>query len=221
MFPLCKPSSAPHQAGIARRVESPTPLHYAAADGDLAAVQKLLAEGADPNATAYFGMTPLHVVVKQYSMRQRNFHAANRWGECTKLLLEAGANPMLRCHPDTTPAGLGDGHVPPALRDAMSAMAAEGVWLEDERNLRQDDVQHTHGGAPRPGERSAACHRVSEQRLAELTAMAAGMERAEYADRCAVVSEHVRIGWWTSRNKDRHARAPKRPLFAVSKMTTA
>jgi len=221
MYPICKPRSAPRQPGITRRVESPTPLHYAAADGDVATVQKLLAEGADPNATAYFGMTPLHVVVKQYSLRQGNFRSADGWAECTKLLLESGANPMLRCHPNTTPAGMGEGLVPPALRDVMIAMAAEGVWLEDERILKQDDVQLTHGGAPRPGERVAACHRISERRLSELMDVAARMEREEQADRSMVVSEHVRIGWWTSRKKDRHAHSPKRALLPIHELATA
>lgn len=222
MYPICKPRSVPRQPGIARRVESPTPLHYAAAEGDVATVRELLAAGADPNATAYFGMTPLHVVVKQYSWRCRNFRSANRWGECAKLLLEAGANPMLRCMPNTTPAGLGDGHVPPALRDAMVAMAAEGVWLEDERKLKQEEhINDLYGGAQRPGERAAAGVGVSDRRLAELTAEAARMEREELENRGRMSQEHVRIGWWTKRKPNRHARAPRRSAVKSSEVVMA
>ena len=128
---------------------------------------------------------------------------------------------MLRCHPNTTPAGMGEGLVPPALRDVMIAMAAEGVWLEDERELTQTDVLEPYGGKASAGDRLLPCHRISEQRLAELTNIAARMEREEKADRSKVASEHVRIGWWTSRKIDRHARAPKRAPVAVSKMVTA
>lgn len=222
MYPICKPRSVPRQPGIARRVESPTPLHYAAAEGDVAAIRKLLAEGAEPNATAYFGMTPLHVVVKQYSWRCRNFLSADRWAECAKLLLEGGANPMLRCMPNTTPAGFGEGHVPPALRDAMTAMAAEGVWLEDERSYTQEDgLKDLYGGAQRPGERAAAGVGVSDRRLAELTAEAARMEREELDNRGRMSQEHVRIGWWTKRKPNRHARAPKRSTGSRSEVAMA
>jgi ankyrin repeat protein len=37
-----------------------TPLHYAAADGNLAEVRRLLAEGASPGAADDDGRTPLH-----------------------------------------------------------------------------------------------------------------------------------------------------------------
>lgn len=222
MYPICKPRSVPRQPGITRRVESPTPLHYAAAEGDVAAIRKLLAEGAEPNATAYFGMTPLHVVVRQYSWRCRNFFSADRWAECAKLLLEGGANPMLRCMPNTTPAGLGEGHVPPALRDAMTAMAAEGVWLEDERSYTQEDrLKDLYGGAQRPGERAVAGVGVSNRRLAEMTAVAARMEREELDNRGRMSQEHVRIGWWTKRKPNRHARAPKRSTGSRSEVAMA
>lgn len=222
MYPICKPRSVPRQPGITRRVESPTPLHYAAAEGDVATVRKLLTEAVDPNATAYFGMTPLHVVVKRYSWRCRNFLSTDRWAECAKLLLEGGANPMLRCMPNTTPAGLGDGHVPPALRDAMTAMATEGVWLEDERVLtQQDGLKDLYGGAQRPGERAVTGVGVSDRRLAAMTAMAARMEREEQDDRCRMSPEHVRIGWWTKRKPKRQARVPKRSLAKSAEIAMA
>jgi ankyrin repeat protein len=65
-----------------------TPLHIAAAEGDAAAVQRLLARRANPNATlrtnesrnADWGSTPLH------------YAAAVGSAECVRLLLGAGAN---------------------------------------------------------------------------------------------------------------------------------
>lgn len=226
MYPICKPRSVPRQPGITRRVESPTPLHYAAADGDVAAVHKLLAEGADSNATAYFGMTPLHVVVKQYSWRCRNFLSADRWAECAKLLLEAGANPMLRCMPDTTPAGLGDGFVPPILRDAMVVLAERGVWRDDDRNPRErwrhawlEAESEGEGCADtdfelenvRPGSRCEdARQRLSPETLELIEETAKRLEESEQGDRLALNHKHVRIGWWTKRKPNRHARAPKR-----------
>jgi ankyrin repeat protein len=39
---------------------APTSLHRAASEGALSEAQKLLAEGADPNAIDHYGDTPLH-----------------------------------------------------------------------------------------------------------------------------------------------------------------
>ena len=39
---------------------SASALHWAAYNNDLGAAQRLLAEGADPNAMNRFGVTPLH-----------------------------------------------------------------------------------------------------------------------------------------------------------------
>lgn len=235
MYPICKPRSIPRQPGITRRVESPTPLHYAAAEGDVAAVQKLLAEGANPNATAYFGMTPLHVVVKQYSWRRRNFRGADQWAECAKLLLEGGANPMLRCMPNTTPAGLGEGFVPPILRDAMVVLAERGVWREDDRDhrtkwrytwldARSDDGSHaaTEAEDVRPGARSEdERQRLSAATLGLIEETAKRFEESEQGDRLALVSEHVRIGWWTQRKPNRHAHSPRRGKVPPSSIAMA
>ncbi|KAG2419123.1 hypothetical protein HFD88_002227 [Aspergillus terreus] len=57
-----------------------TPLHHAAASGSLDCVRFLLHEGADVNASADHGMTPLHCAAKR-----------PRGREIAELLLEAGA----------------------------------------------------------------------------------------------------------------------------------
>jgi ankyrin repeat protein len=59
--------------------EGRSDLHYAACDGDLAAVQKLLSTGADVNLQDRRGWTPLH------------FAAQARSEEVTKCLLAHGA----------------------------------------------------------------------------------------------------------------------------------
>ena len=203
-------------------------------------LRALLSAGGDPAA---FGWTDIFLAVAFGMMEdleealtgKSDIEAVDGWGrtafllsiqvghiEKTKLLLEAGANPMLRCMPNTTPAGLGEGHVPPALRDAMIAMAAEGVWLEDERKLKQEEhINDLYGGAQRPGERAAAGVGVSDRRLAELTAEAARMEREELDNRGRMSQEHVRIGWWTKRKPNRHARAPKRSTGSRSEVAMA
>jgi uncharacterized protein len=65
-----------------------TPLHNALVPlceaVDLALIQRLLGEGADPSAADDSGFTPLH------------FAAQESLGEATRLLLAAGANPNAR-----------------------------------------------------------------------------------------------------------------------------
>lgn len=57
-----------------------TPLHYAAATGDLACVKCLIKSQADVNAGIY-GKSPLYYAV------------LNNAADCVKALLEAGASP--------------------------------------------------------------------------------------------------------------------------------
>jgi hypothetical protein len=228
------PTDVPRQPGITRRFAPPTRLHEAAKNGDVKAIQSLLAERADPNATTYFGFTPLHLTVREYAYRLRNFVSADRWAECARLLLEAGANPLLRCFPNTTAAGAGEGHVPPALRDAMVVLAERCVWRrDDERGFHEvcklakrakavrqptdwddDDEQND---APdlkdvRPGERSAPCHRVSPRTLDAMTDIARAMEDDEELDRSAPMPEHTRSGWWTARQKTGRQRPSYREI---------
>jgi hypothetical protein len=229
-----KPTDVPRQPGITRRFAPPTRLHEAAKIGDVMAIQSLLAESADPNATTYFGFTPLHLVVREYAYRQRNFVSADRWAECARLLLEAGANPLLRCFPNTTAAGVGEGHVPPALRDAMVMLAEQGVWRrDDERGFhevcklakRTQSARHLSSGYDddeecdasewkdvRPGERSAPRHRVSARKLDEMTHIARAMEDNEELDRGAAMPQHTRSGWWTARQKTGRQRPSYREI---------
>jgi uncharacterized protein len=57
-----------------------TPLHYAAANGDVAVVTKLLAQGSDLNQQDDNGWSPLHFAAQAVS------------APITELLLSAGAN---------------------------------------------------------------------------------------------------------------------------------
>lgn len=70
-----------------------TPLHYAAADGNLAEGRRLLAEGANPGAADDDGWTPLHF-------------AAQGWHvELAELLLSAGAQVDAKDAHGNTPLG--------------------------------------------------------------------------------------------------------------------
>lgn len=75
-----------------RTVQGSTPLHLAAANPDLSALQALLDAGADPNARDGEGATPLHIAA--YTQNAR--HA--------QRLLEAGADPLAKTNAgrDTT-----------------------------------------------------------------------------------------------------------------------
>lgn len=72
------------KARDARTALGSTPLHLAATNPDLSAMQALLAAKADPNARDNDGATPLHMAA--YSSRARH----------TQILLEAGADPLAK-----------------------------------------------------------------------------------------------------------------------------
>ena len=68
----------------ARTAQGSTPLHLAATNPDLTAMQALIAAGANVMARDNDGATPLHMAA--YSSRAKN----------TQMLLEAGADPLLK-----------------------------------------------------------------------------------------------------------------------------
>lgn len=78
----------------ARTDQGSTPLHLAAANPDVTALQALVAAGADPNARDADGLTPLHMAA--YSQQAR--HA--------RLLLEAGADPMAKTNAGRDPTSM-------------------------------------------------------------------------------------------------------------------
>jgi ankyrin repeat protein len=65
-----------------------SPLHYAAANGDVNEVRRLLAEGADPGTADAVGFTPLHfaaqeqhpAVVEVLLAAGADLRATDRWG---------------------------------------------------------------------------------------------------------------------------------------------
>jgi len=101
-------------------------LHFAAGDGDLVAVQALVAEGRDVNATDSIGLTPLHYAAAGEHINVVRFLIANGADvnaideatagdtplgrvaqECSlamaKVLLDAGANPLISGMMQLTP----------------------------------------------------------------------------------------------------------------------
>jgi ankyrin repeat protein len=70
------------------------PLHLAAANPDVGALQALLAAGADPNVRDSEGLTPLHMAA--YAQHAR--HA--------QLLLEAGADPYAKTNAGRDPTSM-------------------------------------------------------------------------------------------------------------------
>lgn len=71
-----------------------TPLHLAATNPDLTALQVLIAAGADPNVRDNDGATPLHMA----AYTQNAKHA--------RLLLEAGADPMAKTNVGRDPTSM-------------------------------------------------------------------------------------------------------------------
>ena len=89
-----------------------TPLHYAAADGDVAVCSTLVGAGADPNAADDNGWTALH------------FAAQAQSPDVTTVLLKAGASKEVKDNCGNTPlwratmTSRGRGDVIAKLRDA-------------------------------------------------------------------------------------------------------
>lgn len=77
-----------------RTAQGSTPLHLAATNPDLSALQTLIAAGADPNARDNDGTMPLHLAA--YSQNAR--HA--------RLLLEAGADPYAKTNAGRDPTSM-------------------------------------------------------------------------------------------------------------------
>lgn len=87
------------QALHARDAEGRTPLHLASAQGDVAAVERLIGEGADLGAKDNAGETPLHLA------------ALHGHVDAIRRLIQGGADIGSRCNTGKTPlhkaAGLG------------------------------------------------------------------------------------------------------------------
>jgi uncharacterized protein len=106
-----------------------TPLHYAALEGDMGEVLRLLADGSDPDASDSTGFTPLHFAAQEYkvdavrelvrggaSVDVANGHGNTPlWtavfnsegrGEIIALLRAAGANPAHVNNAGRTPVQL-------------------------------------------------------------------------------------------------------------------
>ncbi|WP_196778708.1 ankyrin repeat domain-containing protein [Cognatilysobacter tabacisoli] len=123
-------------------------LHYAAADGDVRAVEQLLKAGSDPNAPDRNGWTPLH------------FAAQASAADVVSALLRAGATTEPRDAFGNTPlwravfSSRGQGDVIRALRAARADPLAENnsgispVGLA--RNIGNFDVAQFFADVPVP-----------------------------------------------------------------------
>jgi hypothetical protein len=111
-----------------------TPLHEFARDGSLGEVERLLADGADPNAGDEAGKTPLH------------WAAANGHVGTAEALIKGGANPNLRDAAGATPIDLAvaGGH----SQTAESLRAASGQFpLESSGGAQVETVPENTGAS--------------------------------------------------------------------------
>ena len=92
--------------------EGRSDLHYAACDGDLAAVQKLVSLGAEVNLQDKHGWAPLHFAAQAHSKEVTTYLLAH--GASVDLVDGYGNTPLFKA----TFASRGDGSVIRALRTA-------------------------------------------------------------------------------------------------------
>lgn len=87
---------------ILEAVDKDAQMIKAAEEGRLKRVEKLILDGANPNATDQFGWTPLHYVADAWSPAQSE---AKRRAELNhvRFLIENGADVMARTFDDRTP----------------------------------------------------------------------------------------------------------------------
>jgi ankyrin repeat protein len=108
-----------------------TPLHYAAADGELADIAQLLAGGADPQAQDAVGFTPLHLAAQEQQ------------AGAVQLLLAAGADPDSQDRWGNTPlwravfTSHGDGAAVPVLTAGGSDLDAANHQGISPRHLQR------------------------------------------------------------------------------------
>jgi hypothetical protein len=185
------------------RTSNPTALCYAIANGDVDTVEMLLAMGANPSTATLFGLTPLHIAVRAYSNRRSKYKCAERWSTITRLLLEAGADPLAKDFRGSIPAAWGEGFTPPVLRDLLIELGANDVWKEDDRAYQQD----AEGDGPNPW-RAKASERISAEALKRVIKCAKVREENDVARASSGLAHHRLVG--TQRRKRDRRGAPKR-----------